>query len=62
LLQCAGESVEVDAKASLDTCEEAPEPQEQLPQPKPRKKKKTAKRMGKCSQMACMHRSLNTSA
>lgn len=39
--------MEVDAKASLDTCEEAPQPQDELPQPKPRKKKKAAKRPGK---------------
>jgi len=43
LWQCAGEEVELDAKASVDTCEEAPQPQ-----PKPRKKKKAVKKTGKC--------------
>jgi len=40
LLQSICEEAEVDAKASLDTCEDEP------PQPKPRKKKKCVKRRG----------------
>jgi len=44
--QCAGEEAEVDAKASLDTCEEVPQQQDEPPQPKPRKKKKAIKRTG----------------
>jgi len=44
----------VDAKAPLDSCEEAPQPQDEPPQPKPRKKKKAVKRTG--NWIACNYR------
>ena len=45
--------MEAERTESLDTCEEAAEPQDEPPRPKPRKKKKVVKQRGNCFLFGC---------